>query len=326
VSGEGRRLVEESGKGTIAEGAPMDDIAWLRQILDHVEDGVYMVDESRRIQFWNPAAKRITGFTAQEVMGHCCADNILTHVDRTGCSMCKGECPMARTLIDGKTRKDVVFLHHKEGFRVPVEVAVNPVKDGSGKTIGAVETFRECSDIIAMRSTIERLKQWGCVDVATGLMSHRIVADLLERRAQEMQRFGWPFGVLMIEVDLLQEVEQAYGSDGKAQGIRIAAASVQNALRALDTVGRWDETTFVAVVANTPVMELKNVAERVRMMVDTAYRTMGQGQLHVTVSIGAAAAEPKDNAQSVLQKARTSLYASRSSGRNRVTVHGLTGE
>ena len=88
-------------------------------------------------------------------------------------------------------------------------------------------------------------------------------------------------------------------------------------------MGRWDETTFVAVVANATVAELTSVAERVRMMVDTAYRTMPQGQLHVTVSIGAAAADQKDNAQSVLQKARTSLYASRSGGRNRVTVHGV---
>ena len=60
-------------EGEWAAGASMDDIEWLRQILNNVEDGVYMVDNSRRIQFWNPAAKRITGFAAEEVVGHCYA-------------------------------------------------------------------------------------------------------------------------------------------------------------------------------------------------------------------------------------------------------------
>ena len=81
-----------------------------------------------------------------------------------------------------------------------------------------METFRECSDVIAMRNTIERLKQWGCVDTATGLVSHRIVEDLLEQRVQEMQRFGWPFGVMMIEVDLLQEVAACVWGQGPGPG------------------------------------------------------------------------------------------------------------
>ena len=119
---------------------------------------------------------------------------------------------------------------------------------------------------------------------------------------------------------MLQEIKTKFGEDGVTQAIRMAAMSTLNSLRTLDTVGRWDEKTFIAIVANTISSELLTIAERMRMMVDTAYRVMDEGEMHVTVSIGAAAAGPGDNAASLLLKAEKALYASRTQGRNRVTV------
>jgi diguanylate cyclase (GGDEF)-like protein len=180
--------------------------------------------------------------------------------------------------------------------------------------------------VIAMRSMIDRLKQWGCVDVASGLMTRRIVEGRLTERQQEMQRFGWPFGVMLVEVDLLQEIRSIYAEEGVAEAIKMAAMCVTNSLRTFDTVGRWDEKTFLAIVANTTTSELISITERVRAMVDSAYRVMPQGELHVTVSIGAAGADQRDNAATLLLKAERCLYASRTQGRNRVTIHGLTPE
>jgi len=177
-----------------------------------------------------------------------------------------------------------------------------------------------------MRSTIERLKHWGCVDLQSGLAARRIVEGRLAERQQELQRFGWSFGILLVEIDMFQEVRTRFGEDGLTDAIRMAGMCVTNSLRALDTVGRWDERTFLAIVANTTIAELISISERVRMMVDTAYRVTGDSELHVTVSIGAAAADPRDNVASLLLKAQKCLYSSRSQGRNRVTIHGLETE
>lgn len=292
-------------------------------IVNHIADGVYVLDTKRRVSFWNRAAERITGFTAEEVNGRCCADNLLTHTNCEGQPLCRGNCPAAKTLIDGKVREAVVNVHHKAGHRIPVQVSVSPVLDERGGIIGAVETFRECSDVIAMRSTIERLKHWGCVDVQSGLATRRIVEGRLAERQQEMQRYGWPYGVLLVEIDLLQEVRRNFDEEGVTQAIRMAAMCVTNSLRALDTVGRWGEKSFLAIIANATVVELATIAERVRSMVDSAYRITDNGELHVTVSIGAVAAEPRDNTAALLVKAEKCLYASRTQGRNRVTIHGV---
>ena len=292
------------------------------EVLDYVADGVYVVDTERRISARNKAAERITGFAASDVQGRSCADSLLTHTDGHGCSLCKGMCPLAKTLTDGEPREAIVNLHHKAGHRIPVQVVTSPVRDDQGRIIGAVETFRECSDVIAMHSAIDRLKQWGCIDLQSGLVSRRVSEDRLAGRILELQRFGWPFGIILVELDLLQEIKAKFGDEGVTQAIRMAAMSTLNSLRTLDTVGRWDEKTFIAIVANTISSELAAIAERVRMMVDTAYRVMEEGEMHVTVSIGAAAAGPSDNVASLLLKAEKALYASRTQGRNRVTVSG----
>ena len=294
-----------------------------REILDHVADGVYVVDRNRRIVLWNRGAERVSGFSEQEVRGRCCADNILTHVDNAGCQLCTGNCPLAYTLKDGKVHEAVVNLHHKDGYRVPVEVSVRPLCDESGAVIGAVETFRECSASLAMRAVVEHLKQWGCVDIATGLVNKRVMEMRIGERLHEMSRFGWVFAVLLIEIDFLKELRVRWGDEGTRAIVRMAAQSVQNSLRPTDTVGRWDDGVFLAVIANTTIAEIALIAERVRMMVETAYRVTPDGEMRATVSIGAAAAQEGDNEQSLVHKAERSAYMSRAKGRNRVSVFGF---
>ena len=55
----------------------MEDTVLYRTLLDNTYEGIYFVDAARKITFWNKGAERITGFTAAEVIGSFCYDNIL---------------------------------------------------------------------------------------------------------------------------------------------------------------------------------------------------------------------------------------------------------
>ena len=70
----------------------------VRNFLDHLQEGVYFVDQNRTITFWNREAERITGFQAKEVVGSRCMDNILNHVNESGQKVCQGLCPLATTI------------------------------------------------------------------------------------------------------------------------------------------------------------------------------------------------------------------------------------
>ena len=118
-------------------------------VLDSVNEGVYVTDTSRKILYWGKAAERITGWRAEEVVGRHCHDGILCHVDKDGHSLC-GEmyCPLYRSMVTGKssTAPIVMFAKTRSGGRVPLQVAVSPLRNSAGEVIGGVETFRDLSN------------------------------------------------------------------------------------------------------------------------------------------------------------------------------------
>ena len=113
------------------------------RIIENLHDGLYFVDRDRVITYWNKAAEQISGFTANEVVGKSCSDNILTHVDSEGNSLCTGECPLAATIVDGNPREAEVYMHHKGGHRIPVSVRVSILTDRDGIIIGGIELFTD---------------------------------------------------------------------------------------------------------------------------------------------------------------------------------------
>jgi len=88
-------------------------------ILDCLEDGVYLIDRDDGISFWNRGTEEITGFARQEVLGRSCEDHILLHSRRDGTALCGSQCPLPRTILDGKTRNLELFLRHRDGHCVP---------------------------------------------------------------------------------------------------------------------------------------------------------------------------------------------------------------
>ena len=131
------------------------------ELLENLFDGVYYVDTQKRITFWNKSAERITGYVKDDVIGRSCSDNILRHINENGDELCIQGCPVGRTLEDGKISDADVYLHHRNGHRVPISVRVSPVRDKKGKIIGAVEIFSDNSKRIDILKEMESLKKAG---------------------------------------------------------------------------------------------------------------------------------------------------------------------
>lgn len=120
------------------------------RILDSLNDGVYVTDRERRIVYWSPAAERITGWPAEEILGKRCCDNILCHIDKDGHPLCGEEyCPLHRSMITGERNKTpvLVFAKSKDGKRIPTQVSVAPIRNEAGEVVGGVEIFRDFTEI-----------------------------------------------------------------------------------------------------------------------------------------------------------------------------------
>ena len=127
------------------------ELIGVREILDTLPDGTYVTDADRRILFWSRSAMRLTGWPAEEVVGRTCSDNLLVHIDKDGHRLCGQEhCPLHRSIVTGTVSPEplLVFVQHKQGHRIPVEVSVAPIRNAGGQVVGGIEVFRDLTAVM----------------------------------------------------------------------------------------------------------------------------------------------------------------------------------
>ena len=290
------------------------------RIIDNLHDGLYYTDRKRVIRYWNKAAERITGYSASEVIGSACSDNILVHVDADGNNLCKGMCPLADTMEDGKPREVDVYLHHKKGHRIPVSVRVNPLTDNEGTIIGGVELFTDIRSREANELRIKELERLALLDELTQLANRRYVETELRNLLAEKKRFHVPLGILFMDIDHFKSVNDTYGHDAGDEVLKMTADTLVSNARPFDLYGRWGGEEFIGVLRNLQVENLEEVANRIRLLIEKSYIEHNGEQLSVTISMGATMVKDEDSLETLIKRADGLLYQSKNNGRNLVTV------
>lgn len=298
----------------------MEDPSLYKALIDNLYDGVYFVDRQRRITYWNRGAERITGYGASEVMGIRCSDNLLVHIDEEGLSLCKGLCPLARTMADLIPREIEAYLHHKDGHRVPVSIRATPILDENGETTGAVEVFSDNSSREALRQRVEDLQRTALLDTLTGLGNRRYIEQNLAARLDEMRRYGNRFGVLFMDIDHFKSINDTHGHDVGDRVLKMIAKTVSGNLRPFDILGRWGGEEFVAVVANLDAEQLERISNRFRFLVEESGLSCDGEWIRCTISIGGTMCLPEDSVEGLIRRADQLMYESKTLGRNRVTL------
>jgi len=295
------------------------DDTFYKTLLDNLYDGVYFVDQDRRITYWNKGAEHITGYPASTVVGKHCSDNILVHVDREGNSLCLGMCPLGDTIRDGEARSSDAYLQHKDGHRVHVFVRVAPIRGEDGQIAGGVEVFTDNTSVAEAHERLAELEHLAFLDPLTGLANRRYAEITLNARLEELDRYGWPFGVIFIDIDNFKDVNDRHGHDAGDEVLKMVAKTLQNSVRTFDTVSRWGGEEYVAVIAHVEGDELVATANRCRALVEqSSFR--GAMPISVTISLGATLARQGDTVASLIKRADGLMYKSKAAGRNAVTV------
>jgi len=292
---------------------------YYKELLDNLYDGVYCVDSGRRIIYWNKAAEQITGFQSSEVLGKHCHQNILRHVDEVGTELCEGSCSLAKTIADGLLRDAEVYLHHRDGHRVPVSVRVTPIRDDRGRVIGAAELFSDNSSKAAMLARLNELEQLSLLDPLTKLGNRRFIEMNFRSRWDEMNRYGFSFGVIFLDIDHFKNINDRYGHDVGDNVLKMVAGTLASNSRPFDVFGRWGGEEFVGILRSPDIKGLCAIAERLRTLVRTYFLMYAADRLRVTVSLGATMARKGDTLEELLRRADQLMFQSKSAGRDRVS-------
>lgn len=296
----------------------MEHSEFYKSMLDNIYEGIYFVDDKRQITFWNKGAERMTGFLAEDIVGKFCYHNILNHVSEAGTKLCLLECPLHKTLKDGTMRETVVYLHHKEGHRVPVSIRAVPIYEGDS-IIGAVELFTDQSERHETLRTMEEYKQLAMKDQLTGLANRRYMDAFLESKISEFKTLGIPFGLLFMDLDKFKLFNDEFGHDVGDEVLKMVAKTSLAITRSTDVICRYGGEEFVAILVGLDAERIKIKAEQLRTIIETAALRLDNKVLGVTISIGATLVNDEDTAQSILKRADELLYKSKENGRNLVS-------
>ena len=292
-----------------------------KNIIDNLYDGIYFVDRDRRIIYWNKGAERITGYSAAQVIGRRCQDNLLNHVTANGVPLCQDHCPLAAVMGDGQPREAEVYVHHADGHRVPIMVRATALRDETGNVVGAVETFSNNSSVISVRRRLSELHQLTRTDSLTQIGNRQHLEGRLRAAMAEFENSQTYMGLLFMDIDHFKRINDSYGHDVGDLALCMVANTFRLALRVTDTIGSWGGEEFVAILYHISNEEaLYATAEKVRSLIESSRLDIDEHSLPVTVSIGATFLYSNDTAESIIRRADGLMYRSKQSGGNRVTL------
>ena len=171
----------------------------------------------------------------------------------------------------------------------------------------------------------EQLQTIANTDGLTGLANRRMFDMTLPKEWRRAIRAEMPIALLMLDVDFFKLFNDSYGHQCGDQVLRqIAECIGRNVRRPADTAGRYGGEEFVALLPDTEMAGVVEVAERICAAVadlDIPHRGSPIGR--VTVSIGVAETRPAlgESADPLVKEADEALYEAKRAGRNRVCTN-----
>ncbi|MHC4757374.1 MAG: PP2C family protein-serine/threonine phosphatase [Planctomycetota bacterium] len=189
----------------------MEDLSniTIEAVIDSLSDGVYVCDLERKITYWSKSAERITGWSAKDVVGKHCFDNVLCHIDKDGHQLCGEEyCPLHRSIVTGRISEAslLVYAQGADEKRIPMQVTVAPVRNAEGDIIGGVETFRDASAMVHDLERAQTIQELAMVkdvpkDIPVGFTTYYVSRDIVGGDFYAIKKLGdAQYGVMLADV------------------------------------------------------------------------------------------------------------------------------
>jgi diguanylate cyclase (GGDEF)-like protein len=214
-------------------------------------------------------------------------------------------------------------------------VALGPVAPG-GPTHGLITVCREGrpfteDDLELLRSLASQatlamanvnlhfdVQRQAITDDLTGLASHGHFQDLLGAEMEEVRRYQYPVGLIMLDIDNFKSVNDVYGHQQGDLVLRWVADALRETSRDVDVAARYGGEEMALILPHTDLEGAFEMAERARMAIAAMEIPLleGEGCLRVTTSVGAASSV-EGNKDGLIAAADAALYVAKREGKNR---------
>jgi diguanylate cyclase (GGDEF)-like protein/PAS domain S-box-containing protein len=158
-------------------------------------------------------------------------------------------------------------------------------------------------------------------DALTGVYNRRGFNEIGQRELERAFRYNRPLTLVMLDIDNLKQVNDAYGHPAGDQVLRTLVQRCAKNVRSMDILGRYGGDEFMILLPETDLFTASNVAERIRQVVSGTPVQIDDHLIPVSISLGIVKAGTHiPDMNTFLEKADAVLYAAKQKGRNRTEV------
>jgi len=277
-------------------------------VFEGTSEGIIITDSKHRIIAVNSAFTRITGYTADEVMGK---NPSLLQSGRHDKAFFQA---MWRSLQETGQWQGELWNRRKDGEIYPELLTVNVVKDKEGNTTHHVGIF---SDISRIKETEYKLAHLAHHDPLTELPNRLLFHDRLEQAILRAQREGNQAAVLFLDLDRFKNINDSMGHAAGDLLLQRVAERLKEAMRAEDTIARLGGDEFVLIVE--ALKGRKDAAAVARHLLDLFNQPfcLENQEVFIDASIGISLypGDGKDT-QTLVRNADAAMYRAKAEGRN----------
>jgi diguanylate cyclase (GGDEF)-like protein len=258
--------------------------------------------------FWNRAAAAITGQAGANLLGRPVREVVETVI--------VGGARQWNSSRDAASRPEcgsLIGLRHRMGHDVPAIVRLLTLRDGLGGRIGMAAVFHPAE-------SLDALPHGDCGQGVGVEVSQATLQDRLQSEFEDFLRGHLPFGVLWITVDQAHELRKTHGVSACEAMLDKVQHALANGLRPGEEVGRWGDDEFLVVShERTPEMLAVHAQTLAGLSRTAEFRWWGD-RVSLTVSIGAAQADPAEALAQLLERAQNAMATSIHGGGNQITA------
>jgi len=286
--------------------------------LQSIGDAVISTSAGAQIDYLNPVAERLTGWTIEDARGRPIGD-VLQLIDES--TRRPVAYSLERVLSAGEISlpSDHNVLINRRGEELAIQETATPIRNRDGAVVGAVIVF---GDVTKERRLKRALSYQASHDALTGLINRREFDTRLETAVTAAQRGQCDYVLLYVDLDQFKVVNDTCGHSAGDRLLRDITSLLQTRVRASDTIARLGGDEFGILLERCSLEQAERVADSIRQAIHNYRFLWGANSLSVGASIGVVRiARDTTSSASVLSAADIACYAAKDGGRNRVQIY-----
>jgi len=281
------------------------DVDLYAALVAAAEDAILTSNLDGVITSWNPAATRIYGYPATEMVGRSLASFTAPEdVEELGETL--------RLLAQGARLEpfDLRRVDH-HGRVIDVSVTASPVPDPDG-TVRRLSWIER--DVTGRRHVERMISHLAFHDPLTGLANRTLLRDRLQHSLERTRRGGGLVAVVYLDLDDFKLVNDRLGHPAGDRLLQLVATRLQSLLRPEDTLARIGGDEFVVVSDRVPSLgAAAAIAGRLAHALTPAFE-FEEARVEVTASIGVAVGDAGTDADRLLAHADRAMYQAKADG------------